>query len=403
MHAAQDRPRLRPGLAADKDGDPRCIQLWDRLHLTSLGLRLDLVEFAALDLFDGSRTLNDIQADVARRFGGRVLPLPFFSELLDKLERACFLEGPRFQERLNAPVREPACVGCYPADPARLRQQLRGLFTHPKGPGAPRPITPDGALVAALLPHIDYARGGATYAWGFKELVEHSDASLFVILGTSHYSLERFTLTRKHFKTPLGIVETDQQYIGRLAAQYGAGLFDDPYAHLPEHSIELEVLFLQYLYEGRRPFRIVPLVVGAFQDCVEEGRDPSKVPDIQRMVAALRRVERQTKEPICYLISGDLAHIGPKFGDEGPLTKAVLAHSHEQDLTLVRAAEAVDRLGYFRVLVKEKDQRRICGFPPTWTLLEALRPRQGRLLHYDQYVETHGLESVSFASMAFYR
>ena len=86
---------------------------------------------------------------------------------------------------------------------------------------------------------------------------------------------------------------------------------------------------------------------------------------------ALRQVGRQTKEKICYLISGDLAHIGPKFGDEGPLTKSLLAHSREQDLALVRAAEAVNTSRYFRILVKEKDRRRICGFPPTWTLLEA--------------------------------
>ena len=47
-------------------------------------------------------------------------------------------------------------------------------------------------------------------------------------------------------------------------------------AHLPEHSIELEVVLLQYLYEGKRPFRIVPLVVGSFHDCVDSGTEPSR-------------------------------------------------------------------------------------------------------------------------------
>src|SRR6202011_3580482 len=88
---------------------------------------------------------------------------------------------------------------------------------------------------------------------------------------TSHYSPNRFTLTRQDFQTPLGIARTDQAYIDRLAAHYGDGLFDDPVAHLPEHSIELEVVFLQFWYNQRRPFRIVPLVVGTFQDCVAGG------------------------------------------------------------------------------------------------------------------------------------
>src|SRR5262249_29519398 len=158
--------------------------------------------------------------------------------------------------------------GGYEGEPAALRRQLDGLFTSRKGAGKPHEPRPDGRLRAALLPHIDYPRGGATYTWGFKEVVERTDASLFVIVGTSHYSGHRFTLTRKHFLTPLGVTPTDQGYIDCLVRHYGDGLFDDELmAHLPEHSIELEVVFLQYLYEDLRPIRIVPLVVGSFEDC----------------------------------------------------------------------------------------------------------------------------------------
>ena len=59
-------------------------------------------------------------------------------------------------------------------------------------------------------------------------------ARLFVIVGTSHHSGHRFTLTRKHFRTPLGVAPTDQTYIDRLVAHYGDGLFDDERAaHCP--------------------------------------------------------------------------------------------------------------------------------------------------------------------------
>ena len=105
--------------------------------------------------------------------------------------------------------------------------------------------------------------------------MERTDASLFVIIGTSHYSTHRFTLTRKHFKTPLGITPTDQGYIDALVRHYGEGLFDDEPNHLPEHSIELEVVFLQYVFEHRRPIRIVPLVVGSFHDCVAAESQPN--------------------------------------------------------------------------------------------------------------------------------
>src|SRR5207248_9392161 len=112
-------------------------------------------------------------------------------------------------------------------------------------------------------------------------------------------SCERFTLTRKDFKTPLGIARTDQDFIDRLVRHHGDGLFDDEIAHLPEHSIELEVVFLQYLFADRPSVRIVPLVVGSFQDAVAAGDVPRNRADIGRMVEALRATLAETPEPVC--------------------------------------------------------------------------------------------------------
>ena len=399
-----DRPELRPYLAAAQDErDPNHVHLWDRLGLGRKPIRVTLLEFMALQMFDGQRTLRDIQAEAMNLVGGQLIPFDLFTQLVERMDEALLLDGPRFREALQSPVREPACIGCYSADPDELRQQLRKMFTDRNGPGLPHEKKPDGKLRAALIPHVDYARGGHTFAWGFKEIFERTDASLFVVIGTSHYSALRFTLTRKDFKTPLGIVPTDQNYIDRLVARYGNGLFDDEICHLPEHSIELEVVFLQYLYEGRRPFRIVPLVVGSFQDSVEAGSLPALRPDVARMIEALRQVEAETHEPICYIISGDLAHIGPKFDDPVPVSEPYLTHSREQDQAILHQAEAVDVPGFFQVIAAEGDCRRICGLPPTYTLLEAIQPRRGKLLHYEQYVHPTGHESVSFASIAYYK
>lgn len=399
-----ENPRLRPFLAAAQDErDPRFVIIWDRLGLARTPQRVTVREFSWLQLFTGQYTLRDIQAAAIRQLGGELIPLEQFTSLMEKLDAALFLDGPQFRERLESPIREPSCIGCYEADPDKLRHQLTSLFTAAKGPGLPGNRKPDGRLRAALIPHIDYGRGGATFAWGFKEVFEHTDASLFVIIGTSHYSPHRFTLTRKNFKTPLGIIPTDQGYVDHLVTHYGDGLFDDPFAHLPEHSIELEVVFLQYLYEGRLPIRIVPLLVGPFQDCVDSKTAPEAKDDIRRMVEALRHAESEAGESVCYIISGDLAHIGPKFGDPAPVSEPFLGQSKLQDQAILRQAEAADPAGYFNVIAEEADRRRICGLPPTYTLLEAIRPTKGRLLHYDQYVHPHGFESVSFASVAFYQ
>ena len=399
-----DCPCLRPGLALVQDeSDPRFVILCDRLRLTERPQRLTLRELTWLQFFDGRRSVREIQVEAMRREGGTLLPIDLFTTLVNKLDEGLFLESPRYRAFLAAPIREPSCIGCYPERPEAIRKQLESYFTDPRGPGLPRQRKPDGRLRAALIPHIDYHRGGVTFAWGFKEVVERTDAALFVIIGTSHYSSNRFTLTRKDFRTPLGIVRTDQEYVDRLVKHFGDGLFDDELAHLPEHSIELEVVFLQYLYENKRTIRIVPLVVGSFQDAVMTRTSPAECGDIAGMIAALKKVEEETKEPICYIISGDLAHLGPKFEDPEPVRQPALLHSREKDQEILRKAEDADAAGYYQVIAEEQDARRICGLPPTFLVLEAFQPRRGKVLHYDQYVHPRGYESVSFASVAFYR
>jgi AmmeMemoRadiSam system protein B len=401
--ALLESPQLRPYLAAEpEDRLGRRFVVYDRLRLSERAIRVTGVELEWLQLFDGKRSLRDIQTEVMRQLGGQLVPLELLQRLAERMDDALFLDGPRFRAAAEDPVRRPSCIGCYEGDPASLRRQLARLFTGPDGPGLPDEARCDGRLRAVLVPHIDYARGGATYARGFKEIVERSKASLFVIVGTSHYSAHRFTLTRKHFRTPLGTVETDGAFVDRVVGHYGGGLFDDELmAHLPEHSIELEVVLLQYLYEGKRRIRIVPLVVGSFQDCVNRRAEPSTRSDIRRMIAALQAAERDTLEPVCYVISGDLAHIGPKFGDDNPVAAPYLVHSKAQDDAILKEAETADASAYFRVIADEGDERRICGLPPTYTVLQAVRPSAGKVLHYGRYVHPQGFESVSFASVAF--
>ena len=395
--------KLRPHVVREPvPRAPRSYYLTDQLGLAP-DLCLSADERDWLDFFDGTRSLAEVQARGLRDADGRIVSLERLAHFAARLDENLFLDGPRFRDIVDARVRRPRHIGCYEGDPERLRRQLTAFFTDPRGPGLPgqRPARAD--LRAALIPHIDYPRGGVTYAWGFKEVVEQTSASLFVIIGTSHYSTHRFILTRKDFQTPLGITPTDQDYIDRLVTHYGPGLFDDEWlAHLPEHSIELEVVFLQYLYEGKRPIRIVPLVVGSFFDCVAQRGSPTRHADIAGMIEALRRAETETREPICYIISGDLAHIGPKFDDPIALTPDRLARSRQQDLAILREAESASPARYFKIIADEHDARNICGLPPTFTVLEALRPSGGKTLHYDQYVEPRGHESVSFASVAFY-
>jgi MEMO1 family protein len=401
---ATDTPRLRRGLQFMVGQEPGMVIVADHFRLGG-PIQISRVAFDVIRLFDGEKTLPQLRAETAIMFGGQGADLETLGNLVAGLDQEYFLDTPRLHARLNTPDRLPSCIGCYDADPDKARRQLRKLFTAHGGPGLPGEpgcrVGTTGAVKAVLLPHMDYARGGVTYGWGLKELVERTDAQLFVIVATSHYSGRRFTLTRQNFTSPFGRVETDQGYIDRLVAAYGDGLFEDPFAHVVEHSIELEVVGMQYAFEGKRDFRIVPLLVGSFFDCVGDRVRPSDKEDVAAMVSALRRATAAAGEPVCYVISGDLAHIGPKFDDEDLVSDEQLKASKAQDDALLAKAMEADADGYFDVIANENDARRICGLPPTYVALEAARPKRGSLLQYGRFVHPEGLESVSFASMGF--
>jgi AmmeMemoRadiSam system protein B len=407
--ALPEKPRLRPSVSAVPDEqDQRFVWLFDQARLSDRAIRIPLELVPIVEMLDGSRSLRDLQLELMRFTGGTLVPLEWLENITRHLDEALLLDGGRFREHFaSIQVRPPACLGVYPPEPDRAREHLRQQFLRPGGPGIdPETLLRNGtythALRGALIPHIDYHRGGHSYAWAYKELIEHTQADIFVILGTAHYSGHRFTITQRDFETPLGKVVTDRDYVRLIAENYGDGLFDDEPAHWPEHSIELQVLFLQYCFPDR-PFRIVPIVVGSFHDCIVQERLPEEMPDIAQMLVALQTAERESGARVFYIASGDLAHIGPKFGDPSPVHTEWLEESRHRDQALLARMAASDRHGFFRTLLEERDRRRICGFPPTYTLMSVLEPNRGQLLHYEQYVAPNGFESVSFASLVFYK
>ena len=139
---------------------------------------------------------------------------------------------------------------------------------------------------SCLKRYISRKRGGSSFAWAYKKIIEESQADLFVIFGTAHNPMRNlFSVTRKHFETPLGTVETDRRFVAQLASKLKAlpgghelDLAADELAHRHEHSIEFQAVFLQYLLGDRRPFRIVPVLTGSFHDFVAQNISPANSP-----------------------------------------------------------------------------------------------------------------------------
>lgn len=362
-----------------------------------------------LELLDGKRGLEQIRQEAILR-AGMQLEIAVIEELIHALDGIYVLDSDRYrtrrreieQEFLASPVREAVCAGgVYRRDPDQLRQQLDGIYTMAGGPGLPiRKPRPDASIRMVFSPHIDYRRGRHSFAWGFKEIAERSGATTFVILATSHYSLRRFVVTKKDFRTPLGLARSNTDFLSQLETQLGGSGFEDEIAHKPEHSIELVTVLLQHALAGKE-FRIVPILVGSFGDYVEEQASPDQCETTRRMIEALQSAEASCGEKICYLVSGDLAHIGPKFGDPWRIDAARSQWCRSADKALLDEIETASPERLFAAMTSDQDERRICGFPPLYVALCAARPSRGKVLHYDQFVDPTGFEIVSFASIAF--
>jgi len=417
------RPLLRPLEIYPLSDEQEQFVLRDPAGIaTAVVLPLGAAVLASL--MNGRRTLRDLQDGFQEQTGCPVA-LADVEQLVLQLDQHYFLQSDRFQSYwrehvqgyLELEVRPAAHAGgAYEGEPELLRAQLARLFTCPAGPGKPRSAPPTksdkGALCGVLSPHIDLHRGGPTFAWAYKRVVEESEADLFIVFGTAHSPMQNlFSVSRKHFATPLGVVPTDLAFIDALAGELdeiaGAGesqsLFEDEIAHRHEHSIEFQAVFLQYLLGQKRPFKIVPILTGSLHEFYEDGLEPIDDTQVRDFISALREAVEQYPGKVCYISGGDLAHVGPRFGDPELLTAARLRELRKDDHKLLGQACAADAEGFFAHVAECGDRNRICGLAPTYAMLKAMQPSYGELLRYDQAVDKNANSCVSFASLAFYK
>lgn len=378
--------------------------LRDPLQLSERQLLLPEPMALLAELCNGRRTLPDIERDFQARTGV-ALDRETIDSALAQLDEAFLLDnaraGRRQQEVLRAyraqGVRSPALAGhSYPADPLELTQLLQsyGEEEHVSGAWHGR---------ALVSPHIDYQRGGHVYARVWNQAAAAVlAADLVVILGTDHMGGPgSITLTELPYATPYGVLPADSGLVDRLARAIGPDFaFADELNHRQEHSVELSAVWLHYLTEraGIAPKPMVPVLVGSFQHFLRNGRHPAGDQRLAAFVAALR-AEAQTRR-IVTVASVDLAHVGPSFGDpfgmDGPRRESLAG----QDAALVAAALKGNAQRWYAEIAAVGDRNRICGFSPTYLLLDMLGETSGVQVAYDQCpADGHDLSLVSICGL----
>ena len=412
------KPKLRPVEAFPVQQDGKTlVYLKDPLNLaTPIGI--SPVGYFILSHFDGRHSHVDIQEVYANRFGS-LLASDELKSFIDMIDQHYYLQSERFDNFRNAvmlefrrlPTRAPAHVGgVYKAEPAELVAQLDGYFSAPDGPGVPSAQNPCTTPKAIVAPHIDFHRGGPAYAWAYKALIESEGADLYILLGTSHCGGETpYILTLKDFETPLGLVETDNEFVNRLQARCEEDCFVDEYLHRGEHSVEFQVVFLKYISQKRaaltgqpeRPFKIVPILVSSFHSALITQTVPEASSNVGAFLRTLRSMAEEESRKVCFVAGVDLAHVGRQFGDKEPITDDFLKWVETEDRELVSRLTELDAPGFFQGLAKDQDRRRICGFSPLYSLIHLLDGARGKPLKYGQAFTPETASAVTFTSVIF--
>jgi len=197
-------------------------------------------------------------------------------------------------------------------------------------------------------------------------------------------------------------VKTDREFIRALQQNYSEDLFADEILHRTEHALEFQTLFLRYVFGGKREFTVVPILVSSFHHMILNQTPPAEDSRIASFLNALKETIAQSGRKVCLVAGVDFAHVGQKFGDQGPLTQEFLDWVEAEDRRLIQALEKVDHADFFAQIAKDGDRRRVCGFSSMYTFLHVVDASQGKLLQYDRSIESATQSSVSFASLAFY-
>lgn len=252
-------------------------------------------------------------------------------------------------------IRTPAVAGqFYPAEPSVLKNELAKYI---------QPAAPQESAFGCVSPHAGYIYSGAV-AGAVLSRVE--DFETYVILGPNHTGLgSTFSILEGGiFRTPLGDVKIDEE-LSKAITKECSLVKPDERAHLYEHSIEVEVPFLQELKEN---FKIVPIVVS---------HADSK--SYEKLGTAITDAIMKLKRKAFIIASSDMTHYEPH------------ETAKEKDKKAIDCIIRLDVNGLLSVIAKEDIS--MCGYAPVSSMIYAckkLGARKGELIDYKTSGDTSG-------------
>lgn len=237
----------------------------------------------------------------------------------------------------------------------------------------PGPEGSDRKIVAAVAPHAGYMASGMNAAHTFKKIKEDGLPEVYVIIGPDHQGVPYdFVMCSDEYLTPLGACKIETE----MASELREFIPDDPRAHMREHSVEVQVPFIQYIDPDPH---IIPIILSR--------QDLRTV----RILADILSEACKGRDTVI-IASSDMSHYVPK-------KKAA-----SDDALILERIKALDAEGVVRTV--RENRISACGFGPISAAMMASAPSEAEVLKYSDSYDALGgspAEVVGYASVAMYR
>jgi len=343
----QQRPRLVPvRLFPAQAGDQQVLGLADARQVSEKIVFISPAAQMILPLLQGQQSLDEIVTAV-----GRGLTPDILRTLVAQLDDAGLLFGPtrdgmvqRMRNDFDSlPTLPPASTAAFvehvakhhlgqEASPAQINEvgstilrQYMDQWMAEALKSVPNPSF-DTLPKAIVAPHLDYLRGWMNYAsvWGRLRVADRPER--VIVLGTNHFGeATGVTGCDKGYQSPLGTCELDDQLVqilkGKLGPDKSTKLFQNRFDHEREHSIELQIPWMQHCLGGDDWGRYCKVFAATIHDpAANNGESYDGLGlSLKDFVEAMKATIAELPGKTLVVASADLSHVGPAFGDSKPL------------------------------------------------------------------------------------
>ncbi|RLF59497.1 MAG: AmmeMemoRadiSam system protein B [Thermoplasmata archaeon] len=272
-------------------------------------------------------------------------------------------------------MRHPRVVGSfYPPTKESIIEQIEKCFLSKLGPGKlPEKRNLERDILGGVVPHAGYIYSGYEAAWVYYELAKYKKPKRVIVIGPNHHGFgSEVALSAENWFTPLGEVEVDEEAVEFLNKNCEVVRIDEG-AHLYEHSIEVQLPFLQYIY-GK--FKFIPI-------CLRR-QDIQICKKLAECIAML--------DDTLILASSDFSHY---VSEE---------YARTFDFKAIDQILSLDEDNFMRVV--EKYQISICGYGAIATCIAAVKKlgaKKAELLKYGTSGDITGdkFQVVAYAGIVF--